>query len=98
MQGQSRHRRIQMVYGFLAFFRLAVRRGFEPRLKAPKTSVLPLHHRTRTPLNREKANEFKLCNLDILLSETATTCKPMKRFAGNTFTAARSPSSISRQT
>src|ERR1044071_3434097 len=25
---------------------LAVRRGFEPRLKAPKTSVLPLHHRT----------------------------------------------------
>src|SRR5437870_1974368 len=33
---------------------VAVRRGFEPRLKAPKTSVLPLHHRTKKPAEPAK--------------------------------------------
>jgi hypothetical protein len=28
---------------------MAVPQGFEPRLDVPKTSVLPLHHRTFTP-------------------------------------------------
>src|SRR5216117_2886859 len=40
--------------GFAADPRLAVRRGFEPRLKAPKTSVLPLHHRTASLPNSQK--------------------------------------------
>ena len=39
----------------LAISEVAVRRGFEPRLKAPKTSVLPLHHRTkRGKVNRQR--------------------------------------------
>ena len=38
-------------------FQLAVRPGFEPGLKAPKTSVLPLHHRTAKPFNPQKSQQ-----------------------------------------